>query len=214
MCTYAHTHTPHDSAPLPAVETRHRHEEQRHIGLKTQGQHLTVCLLGPLNHYQKTPDILRCFSLCLEFQPVCLPGESCLCKAVRGVTELLQRPSESLSQHSPQTPQALQQLSDGGSRGVPPSAPRLCFPPPPAHKVLVCSPRSVDAPTRKKGKPRKQTKPGPDRARELARMTGQSSRTQSERMTYQVLCSLDHWLREYSRVQPRDLEPMPRLPGS
>ena len=67
LCTESHTHTSHDSALLPAVEIRDRHQEWRHIGLGTQGLHLTVCLLGPLNYYQKTLDILRCFSFCLEF---------------------------------------------------------------------------------------------------------------------------------------------------
>ena len=84
LCTYAHTHTSHDSALLPAAAIRDRRQEWRHIGLGTQGLHLTVCLLGPLNYYQKTLDILRCFSSCLEFQSVCLPDERCLCKAGGG----------------------------------------------------------------------------------------------------------------------------------
>lgn len=41
-----HTLTSHDPVPLPAVETRDRHQEQGYIGLGIQGLHLIVCLLG------------------------------------------------------------------------------------------------------------------------------------------------------------------------
>ena len=95
---------------------------------------MTVYLLGPLNYYQKTLDILRCFSFCLEFQSVSQMKDVCARQGKAGATELMQRPSESLSQHDPTSPPSSMQASEGGSRGVPPFSfqPLLPFPSSPA----------------------------------------------------------------------------------
>lgn len=120
-----------------------------------------------------------------------------------GATELLHRPLEPQSQHTPQSSTlALRGRQQMGPMSSGPFSSQALLPslsnPSGLGSIEPEAQKAWMLPQGRKQSPQI-TKAGPDRAGELARMTGQPSRTQAEGMTNRVLCSLAPWLQNYSR---------------